>query len=302
EVIAVLHDRDRDTPLDVGRKTRRVSPGLRRALRVRDGGCRFPGCSNRRFVDAHHIVHWLQGGETKLPNLALLCRRHHRLVHEEGYRLATPATGVFIFTRPDGDPVPEAPAMEAVAGPAIEERNHREGLTIDPGTCRSLGEGESFDLGMTIDAVLYPELRRRGRTWGVVAQAEAQVQTPSGPSWSYSSLHQPLLESVPEFRRLLDEHLEDFEEVLIGTLFETFTSFVLDARRTADVPLVRRCPEFLAAAVDSGDEAIQRLIASAFIEAVGPWNPETSDFVATWPDSLRREAERHARADLTDVA
>jgi hypothetical protein len=74
-------------PLGVGRKTRTVPPTLRRALTARDRGCRFPGCENHRFVDAHHIQHWARGGDTALKNLVLLCRRHHRLVHEGGYSI-----------------------------------------------------------------------------------------------------------------------------------------------------------------------------------------------------------------------
>ncbi len=70
--------------LDVGRRTRTVPPALRRALEVRDRGCRFPGCG-LRFTDAHHVRHWADGGETRLDNLVLLCRFHHRLVHEEGF-------------------------------------------------------------------------------------------------------------------------------------------------------------------------------------------------------------------------
>ena len=73
--------------LDVGRRTRTVPPALRRALEVRDRGCRFPGCG-LRFTDAHHVRHWADGGETRLDNLVLLCRFHHRLVHEEGFRVA----------------------------------------------------------------------------------------------------------------------------------------------------------------------------------------------------------------------
>ena len=69
--------------LDVGRRTRTISPALRRALNARDRRCRFPGCRNVR-VDAHHIRHWADGGATALDNLVLLCRRHHRAVHEEG--------------------------------------------------------------------------------------------------------------------------------------------------------------------------------------------------------------------------
>jgi len=72
--------------LDVGRKTRTIPPALRRALEVRDRGCRFPGCGCR-YTDAHHVVHWADGGETSLSNTILLCRFHHRLVHEEGWKV-----------------------------------------------------------------------------------------------------------------------------------------------------------------------------------------------------------------------
>ena len=78
--------------LDVGRKTRTIPPALRRALESRDRGCRFPGCG-LRFTDAHHVRHWADGGETKLDNLVLLCRFHHRLVHEEGYTVHFPRGG-----------------------------------------------------------------------------------------------------------------------------------------------------------------------------------------------------------------
>jgi hypothetical protein len=72
--------------LDVGRKRRTVPPAIRRALEHRDAGCRFPGCGCR-YTDAHHIVHWADGGETRLDNLVLLCSRHHRAVHEGGFRV-----------------------------------------------------------------------------------------------------------------------------------------------------------------------------------------------------------------------
>ena len=78
--------------LDVGRKTRTIPPALRRALESRDRGCRFPGCG-LRFTDAHHIRHWADGGETNLDNLVLLCRFHHRLVHEDGYTVHFPRGG-----------------------------------------------------------------------------------------------------------------------------------------------------------------------------------------------------------------
>ncbi len=92
---------DDATPLDVGRKVRTVPPALRRALVVRDGGCRFPGCTNHRWVDAHHIENWVDGGETRSDNMVLLCTAHHRLVHEGGFRL-TGSAGNLRFERPDG--------------------------------------------------------------------------------------------------------------------------------------------------------------------------------------------------------
>ncbi len=97
-------------PLDIGRKTRAVPPAMQRALRSRDGGCCFPGCTHDLFVDAHHIKHWADGGETSLDNLTLLCRRHHRLVHEGGFGIEWIADGALCFTRPDGRVITEQSA------------------------------------------------------------------------------------------------------------------------------------------------------------------------------------------------
>ena len=94
--------------LDVGRKTRTIPPALRRALQARDHGCRFPGCNARR-CDAHHVRHWADGGATRLDNLVLLCRRHHRAVHEEGFLVRVGPTGDAAFCWPDGRPFPDAP-------------------------------------------------------------------------------------------------------------------------------------------------------------------------------------------------
>jgi hypothetical protein len=75
-------------PLDVGRTVRTIPPAIRRALVVRDGGCRFPGCDRPpEWTNAHHLEHWADGGETRLDNLVLLCRHHHRAVHEHGWQL-----------------------------------------------------------------------------------------------------------------------------------------------------------------------------------------------------------------------
>jgi hypothetical protein len=88
-------------PLDLGRTSRVVQPAQRAALVVRDGGCVFPGCDRPpAWCEAHHLVHWLDGGPTDLPNLALLCRAHHRAVHEGGWRLQRDPDGRFTATPP----------------------------------------------------------------------------------------------------------------------------------------------------------------------------------------------------------
>src|SRR5256884_7278223 len=94
--------------MEVGARTRTIPPAIRRALHHRDRGCRFPGCSVR-FGQGHHILRWAHGGPTTLSNLALLCRRHHRAVHEEGYRLDRPADGGPRFRPPDGRVLPHVP-------------------------------------------------------------------------------------------------------------------------------------------------------------------------------------------------
>jgi hypothetical protein len=92
-------------PLDVGRATRHPSKALRRALSVRDQGCRFPGCDRRpSWCHSHHVVPWDPDGETKLDNLVLLCSFHHHVVHEPGWT-ATFDGHQFRVTKPDGERV-----------------------------------------------------------------------------------------------------------------------------------------------------------------------------------------------------
>jgi hypothetical protein len=78
---------------------------LRRLLAARDGGCRFPGCDRPlAWCDAHHVIPWSAGGPTDQGNLAMLCRRHHRAVHEGGFRLTLTGGEVSVW-RPDGAPL-----------------------------------------------------------------------------------------------------------------------------------------------------------------------------------------------------
>lgn len=100
--IVALIENDDGEPLNAGRKTRTISAPLRRVLNARDECCRFPGCSNTRFIDAHHIQHWANGGETKPANLVSLCRFHHHAVHEGGIRVVILDDGALRFVKPNG--------------------------------------------------------------------------------------------------------------------------------------------------------------------------------------------------------
>ena len=150
--VVMTHGTD-GTVLDVGRKTRTVPPAIRRALDRRDKGCRFPGCG-LRFCDAHHIEHWADGGETRLDNLVLLCRLHHRAVHEEGFGVAFTGDGRVHFRWPDGQAFPDAPQAPRLTGDpvtALERKHERMELGIDPWTSTALWRGESLDLGLAIE-------------------------------------------------------------------------------------------------------------------------------------------------------
>ena len=96
--------REASEPLELGRRTKVVPPGLRRAVAVRDRGCRFPGCGRPTgWCDAHHVRHWADGGETSLSNRVLLCRPHHRAIHR-GFGVEM-VEGRPVFTRQDGSPI-----------------------------------------------------------------------------------------------------------------------------------------------------------------------------------------------------
>lgn len=97
-------------PVGLGTKRRTPSARLRRELRRRDHGCRFPGCERRRWVHAHHILHWSRGGPTDLGNLVLLCSHHHRFVHEMGWMIRGNPYGDLEFVRPDGTILGREPA------------------------------------------------------------------------------------------------------------------------------------------------------------------------------------------------
>jgi hypothetical protein len=134
-----------------------IPPALRRALNARHGGCRFPGCTHKRFVDAHHMHHWAHGGDTKPSNLVSLRRYHHRLVHEGAVRIEVLDDGALRFTRADGRsfdsvaPNHTQPLGDWKRVPAIHQER---GIHINATTAITRWTGERIDYGLAMDVLL----------------------------------------------------------------------------------------------------------------------------------------------------
>ena len=158
-IVVLRHAADGQV-LDVGRRTRTVPSAMRRALLSRDRGqCQFPGCESRH-CDAHHVEHWADGGETRLQNLVLACRFHHRALHEGGFRVVPgDRDGQFRFLRPDGTPLPAEPPLASWEGAPLAPTDARlaaAGVRIGPHTATPEWFGESLDLTATLDVLWEP--------------------------------------------------------------------------------------------------------------------------------------------------
>ena len=159
--VVMRHDVEGNV-IEVGARTRTIPPALRRALHHRDQGCRFPGCQVR-VGQGHHIRHWAHGGPTTLSNLAMLCRRHHRAVHEGGYQVERGADGELRFRRPSGEVIPDIPARVEIAEDpvsVIQGQNEAQGLALHANTAKPRWDGEPLDLGYALE-ILHP-LAREG--------------------------------------------------------------------------------------------------------------------------------------------
>jgi hypothetical protein len=143
--VRTLYERN-SAILDLGRKTRQISFRLRQALKTRDQGCRFPGCTNTRHLHAHHIKHWARGGATNRDNLILLCTRHHRLVHEGGYSVDEHHR----FHDPWGRPIPAAPRPPRGSPATLRQGNRRRGGEIK--RCNN-GSGDPMELDLAVDEI-----------------------------------------------------------------------------------------------------------------------------------------------------
>ena len=165
-LVTVVEDEDGE-PLDVGRRTRSIPPALRRAMNVRDRGCRFPGCTHTRYVDGHHVRHWADGGETKLSNLVTLCRFHHRQVHEGQIAVERLDDGALRFVKPCGEefisvapghtrPLGIVPCAgrPSCDGGELVATHRAHGIVIDAMTAATRWRGERMDHALAIDVLI----------------------------------------------------------------------------------------------------------------------------------------------------
>jgi hypothetical protein len=148
---AVVEDAD-GTPLDVGRKHRIVPLRIRRALQARDPVCRFPQCGRMRWLQAHHVKWWTDGGRTSIENAVHLCSEHHRALHRGAFWIEQSAPGVFVFRSRCGWIIGRAGPADGTGD--LEAANAAVGIRVDADTCRPQWGGETCDYSVAIEHLL----------------------------------------------------------------------------------------------------------------------------------------------------
>ena len=156
-------ENERGEVLNIGRRSRTVPRRIGHALRIRDGGCRFPGCGQSRWTDAHHIRHWADGGETGLDNLVTLCRYHHRSLHRGEYGIEhSKENGTLIFLDGRGSRMPSTVHPQFPSERNATERVQRlraehadRDVEIDATTAVTAWEGERMDYSTAIEWLLH---------------------------------------------------------------------------------------------------------------------------------------------------
>ena len=154
--VIMTHDAD-GRILEVSARTRTIPPALRRALRRRDVTCRFPGC-NFRFTHGHHLKHWANGGPTTLSNLTLLCRWHHRAVHEGGFQVRRLPDGELEVRHPCGYVIPQVPPAPKLAGDSealLRRQTAAARVEVGAKTLLPNWDGARLNLGYAI-SVMHP--------------------------------------------------------------------------------------------------------------------------------------------------
>jgi hypothetical protein len=158
-------ENEHGVPLSVGRKRRTVPGSMKRALLQRDRTCRFPGCANRLYLEAHHVVHWADGGDTSLRNLVATCSSHHRYLHEYGCSIELHADGPHFLDR-RGRRILDAPPPSRppdLGWETLLARNAE--LQISASTNEPLWDGARVDDHAVIDALLGVERTEGTRGW-----------------------------------------------------------------------------------------------------------------------------------------
>ena len=165
-LVTVLEDK-KGTVLNIGRRTRIISASIKRALNIRDRTCRVPGCCQSKYLDAHHIQHWADGGETSLGNLVNLCRHHHRLLHREGFSIHVEQGRVarepmMIFSKPSGERVEESffPQFSRESAQTSEQALADLVPNLTTATAVTKWRGESCDYQMATQALLQRDGRQ----------------------------------------------------------------------------------------------------------------------------------------------
>ena len=166
-LVTVLEDK-KGRVLNIGRRTRTVPATISRALGIRDKTCRFPGCCESKYVDAHHIKHWADGGETSLDNLVTLCRYHHRQLHRGSFSIRLDKSAgeqQLIFATPSGRTIESSffPQFPNVSAETSADALKFAAPDIDAGTCVANWRGEDCDYGMAVEALMHREHKRRLR-------------------------------------------------------------------------------------------------------------------------------------------
>jgi hypothetical protein len=157
-LVTVLED-EQGQVLNIGRRTRTVPASIARALNIRDKTCRVPGCCESRYVDAHHIKHWADGGETSLDNLVTLCRAHHRQLHQGCFTITAEKTATgqqLVFTTRSGREIQSSffPQFPDVSAETSADALRTAAPAVDAKTCIPHWYGEDCDYGMAIAALL----------------------------------------------------------------------------------------------------------------------------------------------------
>ena len=186
-LVTVLED-DKGRVLNIGRRARTVPATIGRALAIRDRTCRFPGCCESRYVDAHHIQHWADGGDTSLDNLVTLCRYHHRQLHRGSFSIRvdkSSAVDRLVFATPSGRTIRASffPQFPHVSAETSADALGFAAPGVDAGTCVSRWRGEDCDYGMAVEALLARD--DVGRLRGDVAGERVSCQ-PVGASTAQS--------------------------------------------------------------------------------------------------------------------